>query len=175
MSDEPSMDDDFLGDFVEPEPEPEHESEPEPEPETDLKMPVIIPIDEKPAPRYMRTYQRPRKTDKPYKVSEKVIERNRRTAKKNSERRAEDKRKLEEYEKLMQAKSLTRDEADQLLNEKLVALEERITSKVKVSVPKIAPIPEEPQGYTSDSQRRFSSRFKVQPASPIGYDRFRRF
>lgn len=173
MEEEVPMHDDFYDDFA-GEPEPEQDSEPEADPEPEVKMPVIIPIDEK--PKYVRTYTRSRKTNQSYKVSEKVLKRNKDIAQKNRERRAEEKRKLAEYEKLVQTKSLTRDEADRLLNEKFIALEERITSKVKaIEIPKIAPIPEEPQGYTSDTQRRFSTRFKQQPTSPMGYDRFRRF
>lgn len=155
-----SMDDEFT----------EEQKEEEP------KLPVIVPVDEpQPRQKHVRTYTRARKTDHPYTVSEKVIERNRKQSQRNMERRKEEKRKLAEYEKLLQERSLTRDEADRLLNEKLEKFEERIASKVRVQIPKIEPIAEEPQGYTSDSQRRFSSRFKMQPTSPSGYDRFKRF
>lgn len=146
VAEEPQLDTKRFPDI---EPIPSSESDREPEPEAPVKH----------------------KKSK-YNVSPAVIERNRKLAAENKRRRAENKKKLEEYEKLVKLKGVSSEDVERVLNEKLTQLEERLASRRAVAVPpKLESIPE--AVYTSDTERRFSNRFKREPTSPSGYARFR--
>lgn len=124
----------------------------------------------------------PKKVKKPYKVSEKVRARNRKGNDAFLKNKAENERKLKEYEEMLKTKSVVKNEVEELLNEKIIDKLEQTMSRLSFHQPAPLSIIEEEKkeiqetGYNSDSERRKNSRFNnTPPASPKLYDRFKRF
>ena len=134
----------------------------------------------------------PRKVVKPtrkYTVSAKVIERNIKNNETIKHRRLTEKQKLAQYD-AMKERADKMQSIDELITGKMSGLEEKIAELVTRSqrdqkereiaraLPPLPPLEiiheePEPQGYHSDSQRRFSDRFKKKPCtSPKNWTRF---
>lgn len=138
------------------------------------QMPVILAID---------ADSNKRRGRRKYTTSEKVVQRNRIANAASVKKLKENQEKLKEYEILKKTKTLTKEEADELLSTKLSQVEaklDEIANKQIMAVPPILkPIQEDSSGYSSsDSQKRVSERFSKRDVSPQVSrlsERFKRF
>lgn len=155
----------------------ESSAEEQPESSSRNQLPTIQPIQNKPPKK--RIYTR---------TTDKMRERNLAASKKAQESRKANKAKLAEYELLKSVKTISREDAEELLNSRFNALEERLkklTEKREPEPEKVLPIiKEEPEdtAYLStgstDSQKRANARFaKRDISSNVSRlsERFKRF
>lgn len=121
-------------------------------------------------------------------TTQKMRERNLAASRKAQENRKANKAKLAEYEVLKSMKTISKEDAEELLNSRFNALEERLKKLTEVpALPcstKLNDIKEEPEdtAYLSsgstDSQKRTSTRFSKREFSPSVSrlsERFKRF
>lgn len=143
------------------------------------QMPVILAIDDTGNKRRGR---------RKYTTTDKVIQRNKVANEASVKKLRQNQQKLQEYEILKTAKTLTKEDAKELFssvsqqfNQVEAKLEAIAKQQVQVPSTSFAPletISEDPTGYTSDSQKRFSDRFVKRDVSPAVNrlnDRFKRF
>lgn len=126
----------------------------------------------------------PKKAKKPYKVSQRVLDRNKKGNESFLRNKAENEQKLRDYEEIIKTKKMVTNEMENLLNEKIVSKIERSLSTLSrplyVSqnlVPlKMIKEEESDEDYISDSsEKRINSRFdKCDLPSPKVISRFKR-
>lgn len=134
------------------------------EPEVNI-LPVIEPIGKQ-------------RTKRRYTMTEKAKAQSAVKRERMKQLNAENRRKLREYESLVQVRGISKQDVEALLNAKFNELEQKIVSTTKQpELPKLIAIPEESQefsdGYSSGGTKRTSSRFKR--AEITVSERFRRF
>lgn len=154
------------------------------------QMPVILPIasmhTNEDEPKEPKTRKK-----RTYKITEKVRQRNIAASKMAAKKRDEERAKLKEYEMLKAVKTISKEDAEEIFNSKLSAIEERLKKltepkeEVKQKEPEVLPIiKEEPEdtaylsASSTDSQKRSSSRFVKRDISPNVSrlsERFKRF
>jgi hypothetical protein len=126
---------------------------------------------------------KPKKVKKPYTVSEAVRARNRKGTEAYLRNKANNERKLREYEEIIRTRSVVKNEVEELLNDKIVNKIEQSMTAMSFRQPP-APLEiiqeesesESESGNRSDSEKRKNPRFQRshQPQSPK-MERFRRF
>jgi predicted transcriptional regulator len=139
--------------------------------EDDFIVPVILAIEDE-----------PKKPKRKYTISEKVKARNLINREKFQMINAEKQRKLQEYDKIVNTKSLNKEDVEELLSSKFseltTKLDELKPTKKQEEVPELLPrIAEEPDDiYQSDGgsqYKRVSTRFTKEYTIPT-YSRFRK-
>lgn len=124
----------------------------------------------------------PKKAKKPYKVSQRVLDRNKKGNQNFLRNKAENERKLRDYEEIMVTKKIITNEMETLLNDKIVSkIEQSLTNLTfKQNLVPLEIIKEDEDYSSSDdisdsSEKRRNARFnKCNLASPKTIGRFRR-
>lgn len=127
----------------------------------------------------------PKKAKKPYKVSQRVLDRNKKGNESFLRNKAENEQKLRDYEEIIKTKKMVTNEMENLLNEKIISKIEQSLSTLSrplcvsqnlVPLEIIKEEDESDEDYMSDySEKRRNSRFnKCDLPSPKVVSRFKR-